>query len=286
MGSEPWFPVRLTGERVILRRHLPENIEAFRRWYADARIARLTRYQDGPMRPLEIERFFLSRAMGPDSLAMAVHLRGSGRLIGTCAFSQLDGDNGSALFHITIGETIAVRLSDPAEQELPEIGLAVVQDAETGEQMFIDTGDRGVRKRFAMAAERREAELRTALTQALIDVPGNVVVTRALAVAEEGAGDLQGAYDRLDAAIRQHPADVGLRRALAGLLRRADEASEAVRILAPLLDGDSVPAEIYDDFALALDAAGEAADAENARQIAQRLREGVAMGGVDGEGDQ
>ena len=105
MGSEPWFPVRLTGERVILRRHLPENIEAFRRWYADARIARLTRYQDGPMRPLEIERFFLSRAMGPDSLAMAVHLRGSGRLIGTCAFSQLDGDNGSALFHITIGET-------------------------------------------------------------------------------------------------------------------------------------------------------------------------------------
>ena len=132
----------------------------------------------------------------------------------------------------------------------------------------------------------RPADARTALTQALIDVPGNVVVTRALALAEEGAGDLQGAYDRLDAAIRQHPTDVGLRRALAGLLRRADEASEAVRILAPLLDGDSVPAEIYDDLALALDAAGEAADAENARQIAQRLREGVAMGGVDGEGDQ
>ncbi len=27
-----------------------------------------------------------------------------GRLVGTCAFSQLDGDNGSALYHITIGE--------------------------------------------------------------------------------------------------------------------------------------------------------------------------------------
>ena len=41
---------------------------------------------------------------GPGSLALAIHLRGSDRLIGTCAFSQLDGDNGSALFHITIGE--------------------------------------------------------------------------------------------------------------------------------------------------------------------------------------
>jgi RimJ/RimL family protein N-acetyltransferase len=35
---------------------------------------------------------------------MAVHERSSDRLIGTCAFSQLDGDNGSALYHITIGE--------------------------------------------------------------------------------------------------------------------------------------------------------------------------------------
>jgi RimJ/RimL family protein N-acetyltransferase len=35
---------------------------------------------------------------------MAIHLRPSGRLIGTCALSGLDPDNGSALFHITIGE--------------------------------------------------------------------------------------------------------------------------------------------------------------------------------------
>ena len=35
---------------------------------------------------------------------MAVHETSTGRLIGTCAFSQLDGDNGSALYHITIGE--------------------------------------------------------------------------------------------------------------------------------------------------------------------------------------
>jgi RimJ/RimL family protein N-acetyltransferase len=38
---------------------------------------------------------------------MAIHERTTDRLIGTCAFSQLDGDNGSALYHITIGESDA-----------------------------------------------------------------------------------------------------------------------------------------------------------------------------------
>ena len=66
-------------------------------------------------------------------------------------------------------EVIAVRLQDPTEQELPEIGLAVVQDAETGEQIFVDTQDRGVRRRFALAAERREAEIHTALSRAGVD---------------------------------------------------------------------------------------------------------------------
>jgi RimJ/RimL family protein N-acetyltransferase len=56
------------------------------------------------MRPEEIERFFTARALGTESLALAVHVRDTNRLIGTCALSQLDSDNGSALYHITIGE--------------------------------------------------------------------------------------------------------------------------------------------------------------------------------------
>jgi len=99
-----WFPDRLEGERIVLRRHVPSNLEAFRRWYSDPEVARLTRYQDGPMRPDEIERFFIARVVGADALTLAIHLRDDDRLIGTCAFSQLDSDNGSALFHITIGE--------------------------------------------------------------------------------------------------------------------------------------------------------------------------------------
>ena len=66
-------------------------------------------------------------------------------------------------------EVIAVRLYDPLEMELPDIGLFVMQDAETGEQLFIDTHDKGFRRRFAELARKREAELRAALRNAGVD---------------------------------------------------------------------------------------------------------------------
>jgi hypothetical protein len=47
--------------------------------------------------------------------------------------------------------------------------MVLMQDAETGEQIFVDTGARGFRERFEAAAERREAELRGALTRAGVD---------------------------------------------------------------------------------------------------------------------
>jgi len=104
MAPRTWFPEVLTGSKVVLRRHVPENLAWFRKWYADPEIARLARYQEAPMRNDEIERFFTARVVGRDSLAMASREGSGNRLVGTCAFSQLDGDNGSALFHITIGE--------------------------------------------------------------------------------------------------------------------------------------------------------------------------------------
>jgi RimJ/RimL family protein N-acetyltransferase len=107
MAPQGWFPETLTGDLVVLRRHVPENVAAFRRWYADPEIARLARYQPSPMRPDEIDRFFEARVVGPEALAMAVHEKSTDRLVGTCAFSQLDGENGSALYHITIGESDA-----------------------------------------------------------------------------------------------------------------------------------------------------------------------------------
>ncbi len=66
-------------------------------------------------------------------------------------------------------EVLAVRLYDALEMELPDLGLFVMQDAETGEQLFVDTHDRGFRKRFTEAARRREAELRAGLRDAGVD---------------------------------------------------------------------------------------------------------------------
>ena len=66
-------------------------------------------------------------------------------------------------------EVVAVRLYDPLEVALPDLGLVVMQDAETGEQMFVDTNDAGFRKRFEAAAQKREAHLRTSLAEAGVD---------------------------------------------------------------------------------------------------------------------
>jgi uncharacterized protein (DUF58 family) len=66
-------------------------------------------------------------------------------------------------------EALAVRLYDPLEMELPDLGMLVVQDAETGEQLFVDTHDRGFRKRFVEAAARREAQVREAFRDAGVD---------------------------------------------------------------------------------------------------------------------
>ncbi|MDH5540880.1 MAG: DUF58 domain-containing protein, partial [Rhizobacter sp.] len=66
-------------------------------------------------------------------------------------------------------EVTAVRLYDPLEMELPDLGLVTMRDAETGEQLVVDTHDAGFRKRFAAAAERREATLREGLARAGVD---------------------------------------------------------------------------------------------------------------------
>jgi uncharacterized protein (DUF58 family) len=54
---------------------------------------------------------------------------------------------------------IAVHIQDERERALPNIGIITLEDAETGEQIEINTGDRTTRTRFADAADERTAEL-------------------------------------------------------------------------------------------------------------------------------
>ncbi|MDG5976348.1 hypothetical protein H010_13871 [Hydrogenophaga taeniospiralis CCUG 15921] len=66
-------------------------------------------------------------------------------------------------------DVVAVRLLDPLELELPDLGLIPVRDAETGQQLLVDTHDRGFRQRFARIAAQREAQLRESLARAGVD---------------------------------------------------------------------------------------------------------------------
>ncbi len=66
-------------------------------------------------------------------------------------------------------EVVAVRLLDPLELDLPDLGLIPIRDAETGEQLLVDTHDAGFRKRFARIAAQREADLRQSLARAGVD---------------------------------------------------------------------------------------------------------------------
>jgi len=66
-------------------------------------------------------------------------------------------------------EVVAIRLFDPSETRIPDIGLLAFQDAETGEQMFIDTHDRGLRRRFAAAAQQQQDALRATFANAGVD---------------------------------------------------------------------------------------------------------------------
>jgi len=66
-------------------------------------------------------------------------------------------------------EVIAVRLHDPVETQLPDLGMIVVEDSETGERLFVDTHDAGVRRRFERQVGEREVALRDEFGRAGVD---------------------------------------------------------------------------------------------------------------------
>jgi uncharacterized protein (DUF58 family) len=67
-------------------------------------------------------------------------------------------------------EVVAIRLLDPREYELPDAGVIVVEDAETREQLVVDSSDAEFRRRLREAGESREAELRGLTLRAGVDI--------------------------------------------------------------------------------------------------------------------
>jgi uncharacterized protein (DUF58 family) len=66
-------------------------------------------------------------------------------------------------------EVVAVRLFDSLETTLPDLGLITMRDAESGEQLLVDTSNAKFRQRFAQIAAQRETQLRQSLARAGVD---------------------------------------------------------------------------------------------------------------------
>ncbi len=63
-------------------------------------------------------------------------------------------------------EVVALRIVDGADDALPEAGLIVVEDAETGEQILVDSADPWFRARFRNGVDERDAQLRSGMRRA------------------------------------------------------------------------------------------------------------------------
>jgi len=67
-------------------------------------------------------------------------------------------------------DVVAIQVVDPRESELPSVGMVYVEDAETGEQIFVDTSDPVFRERLASASAERADELAAATRRAGTDL--------------------------------------------------------------------------------------------------------------------
>jgi uncharacterized protein (DUF58 family) len=67
-------------------------------------------------------------------------------------------------------DLIAVHISDPREKEIPPVGLVELEDAETGERLLLDTGDRRALEAFSERAGRRAEQRKELLTGMGVDI--------------------------------------------------------------------------------------------------------------------
>ena len=67
-------------------------------------------------------------------------------------------------------DLVAIHIEDPREQDLPDVGLIALEDAETGELVELNTARAAVRKRFSELSLERSKRLRTDLRSEGIDI--------------------------------------------------------------------------------------------------------------------
>ncbi len=133
--SAPGAIVR-AGALVALKRHAPENREAFIRWYQDPDIAYTLRHDLQPLNRIQAAGYFdtIILPMSARGVCWAVYTVEGDRLIGSTALTEINERQGTCLFRIVIGEkdawgqgygTEATRLV--VEQAFEHLGLRQVR---------------------------------------------------------------------------------------------------------------------------------------------------------------
>lgn len=115
------------------------------------------------IRVLDTMMNFIPESRGTDIAPVAAFLSNAvGKRSTVVLVSDFYADGFQEPLRILNGrhEVIAIRLTDPRESELPDIGLIELEDPETGEQVLVDTSDPAVRSGFARCALEADEEVR------------------------------------------------------------------------------------------------------------------------------
>ena len=130
--------------------------------------AELARTADGSRRAVGQKRGTTDLAAMLDAVAKLARRRA---LIVVISDFIGDGDWGRSLLRLVPRhEVVALRVLDAADDELPDVGLVVVEDAETGEQLVIDSGDPLLRARLRAGVEERDARLDAGMRRAGVPI--------------------------------------------------------------------------------------------------------------------
>ena len=130
--------------------------------------AELARTADGSRRAVGQKRGTTDLAAMLDAVAKLARRRA---LIVVISDFIGDGDWGRSLLRLVPRhEVVALRVIDGADDALPDVGLVVVEDAETGEQLVIDSGDPLLRARLRAGVEERDARLDAGMRRAGVPI--------------------------------------------------------------------------------------------------------------------
>jgi RimJ/RimL family protein N-acetyltransferase len=130
---------RLAGDRIELRRHVPENYWLYGEWYGDPEIWRLTSWASAPLSPRAVERLFEDREHSQMDDSFAIHLSDEEEPIGVISLVNISEANASAELSVIVGhpedrhhgygaEAIAVLLDYAfGDLGLNRVGLSVFE---------------------------------------------------------------------------------------------------------------------------------------------------------------